>query len=234
MQRVLVLFRVVVGLERGRRRAQHDHRVRHLGPHHRYIAGVVARSFFLFVGGILFLVDDDKSQVADRSEDRRTRADHHARISAFDAMPLLGALLIRQRRMEDGHFIAKHLVQIGGNRRREPDLGNQQDRGAAWLKYRSHRGEIDRRLARPGYAMQQDPAELARCSCLPESLQRVLLGGVEFESEWDRRALTRDTWNSAGSSMMSTRPRLTRELSVLRGMSSELSESTSARPLAWV
>ena len=142
---------------------------------------MVARSFFLFVGRILFLVDDDKSQVADRSEDRRTRADHHARISAFDAMPLLGALLIRQRRMEDGHFIAEHLVQIGGNRRREPDLGNQQDRGAASLEYRAHRGEIDGSLPRPGNAMQQDPAELARCYAFLNLFQRVLLGGVEFE-----------------------------------------------------
>ena len=96
-------------------------------------------------------------------------------------MPLLGALLIRQRRMEDGHFIAKHLVQIGGNRRREPDLGNQQDRGAACLEYRAHRGEIDGSLPRPGNAMQQDPAELARCYAFLNLFQRVLLGGVEFE-----------------------------------------------------
>ena len=91
---------------------------------------MVARSLLLLVGVVLLLVDDDERQVPDRSEHRRARSHRDARFAAADAVPLLGALVIGERRVQDGDLFAKDSVQIGGNARRQADLRHQQNRAA--------------------------------------------------------------------------------------------------------
>ena len=77
---------------------EHDDGVRHLGAHHGHIARMVARRFFLLVGGVLLFIHDDQGKISDRGEHRRARTDHHAGFSALDAMPLLGAFFVGERR----------------------------------------------------------------------------------------------------------------------------------------
>ena len=161
-QRVLVLLRVEIGLERRRGRAQHDDGIRHLGAHHGDVARVIARRFFLLVGGVVFFVDDDQRQIGDRSEYRRARAHDHARFAALDAVPLLGAFLVGERRVQDGDFVSEDLMQVGGDGWGEADLGDQQDGRASGLEHRAHGGEIDRGLARSGDAVQQHAGKFAR------------------------------------------------------------------------
>ncbi len=95
-QSVFVFLGVEVRLQRRRGRAQHHHCIRHLGPHHRHVARVIARHLFLLIRRILLLVHDHQRQIGDRREHRRARAHHHASVPALDAMPLLGALLVGQ------------------------------------------------------------------------------------------------------------------------------------------
>ena len=73
-QRILVFLGVEVRLQRGRGRSEHDNRARHLSPHHRHIARMIARRLFLFIRGILLFIDDDERQIADRREHRRPRS----------------------------------------------------------------------------------------------------------------------------------------------------------------
>ena len=98
-------------------------------------------------------------------------------------MPLLGPLLIGQRRVQDGDFVSEHLMQIGRHRRRKPDLRNQQDGRPSRLQHRTHRREIDRGLARSGDPMQQHARELAGAHTLLNRLQRILLRGIELKVE---------------------------------------------------
>ena len=116
-QRVFIFLRVVIGLERRRGRAEHDDRSRHFGPHDRYIAGVIARRFFLLVRRILLLIDDDERQIADRRKHSRPRSRDYSRLAAPYAMPLLGALRIRQVRNAGWQL-----------RRRTPDADRQPPR----------------------------------------------------------------------------------------------------------
>ena len=53
---------------------------------------MVARGFFLLVGMLVLLVHDDQSQLIDRREDGRTRADDDARATLSDLVPLIMAL----------------------------------------------------------------------------------------------------------------------------------------------
>ena len=61
----------------------------------------------------MFLVDDDQRKIGYWGKDCRPRTDDHARVAAFDAVPLLGALAVRQRGVQDGNFIAEDLVEVG-------------------------------------------------------------------------------------------------------------------------
>ena len=78
---------------------------------------MVAGRFFLLVRGVVLLIDDDESQINDGSEYRRARAYHHARVAAFDLMPLLIMFAIGESRVQDGHFVTEDLMQVGGHRR---------------------------------------------------------------------------------------------------------------------
>ena len=54
--------RVLVGLHRRRRRAEHDERARVLRADDRDVAAVVARALVLLVRGVVLLVDDDQAE----------------------------------------------------------------------------------------------------------------------------------------------------------------------------
>ncbi len=137
-QRILILLGVEIRFQRRRGRTEHDDGIRHLGAHHGDVAGVVARRFFLLVRGIVFFVDDDQREIGDRGEDRGARADDHARVAALDAMPLLGALLVGERRVQDGNFVAEDLMQIGGDGGREADFRDKQNGRASGFEHATH------------------------------------------------------------------------------------------------
>ena len=174
---------VEVRLQRRRGRTQDHNRIRHLRAHHRDIARVIARHFFLLVRRILLFVHNHQRQIRDRREHCRARADHHARLSALDAMPLLGALLVGQARVQNGHFFPEQLMQIGRHCRRQPDFRHQQDRRAPRFQHGSHGGEINRRLARAGDPVQQHAGKLAGVHLLLNALQRRLLRCIELKVE---------------------------------------------------
>ncbi len=72
-----------------------------------------------------------------------------------DALPLLGALVIAERGVQNGDLAGKNLLQIGGHRRSEADLRDQQNRRAAFRQHRLHGREIYGGLARSRDAVQQ-------------------------------------------------------------------------------
>ena len=84
---------VVILFERRRRRTQHDRSVRHLGPHHGHIAGVISGSLILLVGMIVLFINNDESEVRQRRENCRARTYHNVGLTVPDALPLLGALV---------------------------------------------------------------------------------------------------------------------------------------------
>src|SRR6201999_2838679 len=94
-------------------------------------AGVVGRVALLLVGGVVLLVDDDQAEVADRGEDRRTRADADLRLAAAQALPLVEAFAVGEGAVEDGEAVAEAGAEASDGLRREADLRHQDDRAAA-------------------------------------------------------------------------------------------------------
>ncbi len=198
-ERVFVLLRVEIRLQRRRGRAHHDDGVRHLRAHDGDVAGVVARSFFLLVGRVVLFVDDDQREIGDRGEDRRPRADDHARFAALDAVPLLGALAIGERGVQDGNFVAENLVQVGGDGGSQADFRDEQDGGASGFEHAAHGGQIDRGLARSGDAVQQHAGELARRRRLAASARARIAARDSVRSRISAgRGFERETEKSRG------------------------------------
>ncbi len=123
----------------------------------------------------MLFVDNDQREVGNRREDRRTRANDHARFSTLDAVPLLRSLFIGKCRVQDGDFVAKHLVQIGGNCGREADFRDKKNGGASGIQHRTHACEINRSFARAGYAVQKNTGKLTSCNRFAQAVQCGLL-----------------------------------------------------------
>ena len=64
------------------------------------VAGVVARVAFVLVGGVVLLVDDDQTEILDRREHGRARADADPRLARAQTPPFLVALGRAQLRVQ--------------------------------------------------------------------------------------------------------------------------------------
>ncbi len=136
-----------------RRAAGDDERPALLGDQ----ARVVARVALVLVGRVVLLVDDDQPEPLDRREHRRARADAHARLAAAQAQPLVEALAVAERRVQDRDGVAEALDEPRHDLRRQRDLGHEHDRALAALQRRTHGAQVDLGLARAGDAVQQQP-----------------------------------------------------------------------------
>ncbi len=116
---------------------------------------------------------------AHRREHAGARPDHHAGRARADAPPLLGALGVAERGVQDGHAVAEAGEELPGHRRGERDLRHQQQRAAADRQRRFDRVQIDLGLARTGDAVQQERLERPRLHRRADRIERGLLMRVE-------------------------------------------------------
>ena len=91
--------RIDFGLERRRRRRQHDRDARNMAAHHRHVAGVVVHAVLLLVGRIVLLIDHDEAEIGVGQKQRRARADHDGDFAVGDRAPGARAPARRQFRM---------------------------------------------------------------------------------------------------------------------------------------
>ena len=106
-ERVLAALHVHPALERGRRRAEHDLRALKRAAEDRDITRMVTWHLVLLVARLVLLVDDDEPEVPDRRPDRGPRPDDDPRRAGADAMPLVIAFAVRQRRVQHGDTVAE-------------------------------------------------------------------------------------------------------------------------------
>jgi hypothetical protein len=121
--------------------------------------------------------------------------------------------------MQDGNFIAEHLMQVGRHRRSQANFRNQQNRGASLLQHLAHAGQIHRRLSGAGDAVQQQPANLRDATASPIFASASFCAALNSNSNGDGRGLSFEVVKSCGSSTSSINPRRTSVPSVVRGTS---------------
>ena len=151
---------VVPSLKRRCRRAKHHTRALYLSTQNRRVARVVAGIVVLLVARIVLLVHDYEPKVADRREDGASGPHYDASRARAYPVPLVVALAVGKRRVQDRHLVAEARREPADGLGREGNLGNHHDRAAVRLKLLRNRLEIHLGLARPGDA--EEKARLRR------------------------------------------------------------------------
>ena len=94
-QPIFARARIVITLQRRRGAAQNHHAFLDLRPHHCDIARVIPRRLFLFVGGLVFFIDNDEPEIFQRSKNGAARADYDPGAPGMDFVPFIVALAFR-------------------------------------------------------------------------------------------------------------------------------------------
>ena len=139
----------------------------------------VPRRLILFIGGVVFFVEDDQSEIGDGGQHRGAGAEHDARFAAADPPERGAALGGAEPAVEHGDSRAEPGAEEGFVLRGERDLGNEEQGAPAGFESRGDRLEIDLGLPAPGNPVEQEGAEGAGPERLPEDLGRCLLGSGE-------------------------------------------------------
>ena len=148
-------------VDRRRRAAEDDGRPRQLAELDRGVAGLEPRRPVALVGGLVLLVDDDDADVAERGEDREPRPGHDVDVAGPDPPPLVGALAVRQPRMDQRDPDAEVRPEPVDDRHRERDLRHEDEGRPAGLERGHDRLDVDRGLAAAGHAVEQERRRVA-------------------------------------------------------------------------
>jgi len=157
---VTAALRVVIALQRRRRRTQHDRHTALTGAEDRHIARRITQTVLLFERAIMLLVHDDERQLGQLGEHRQTRAQHDLRTPALRLLPIRQACRIAQPAMQtDDVHIGETAAEIMLQLRREIDLRHQQQHlPTTAAQDMVHQMHIHLGLAAAGDAVQQETA----------------------------------------------------------------------------
>ncbi len=150
---------VLEGLERRRGRAEHADRSLLAGPHHRQVAGVVARAVVLLEGRVVLLVDHHDAQVLHRGEDGAADPHADAGLSPPQPQPLAVPLPVGEAAVEERHLVAEAGAKAPGQLGGERDLGHEDQRSPPGGAGQRDGLEVDLGLARAGDPVEQEGAE---------------------------------------------------------------------------
>ena len=160
-QRVFALAAVVIAFQRGRGRAEHDHRPFHLAAHNRHVARVVAGRLLLLVGMLVLLVHDDEAERFDGRKDGRAGADGNPRAALANLVPLVvplagGQMAVQHRHQGLQRAGAEPRLEALDGLRRERDFRHEDNGALALLQGVGDGLQIDLRLAAAGDAVEQE------------------------------------------------------------------------------
>ena len=103
----------------------------------------------------MLFVDDDHADVGERGQHRDPRSHDDASLSGPDTPPLVGALALGQRAMEQRDLGPHVVLETLQERHRQCDLGHQHERAATGGQGRAHCRRVDRALAAGRRAFEQ-------------------------------------------------------------------------------
>ena len=103
----------------------------------------------------MLLVDDDQPEVGDRREDGGARADRDPRLAGAQPPPLVVALALPQRGVQQRDGVAEAGLEAPDGLRRQRDLGHEHDHALPALQRRGGGPQVDLRLARAGDAVEE-------------------------------------------------------------------------------
>ena len=159
-QTVVALFRVPGRLHRGGGGAQQQPRALLGAAVLGHVPGMVAGCVLGLVRALLFLIHDDETQLRQRREHRRARAQHDTGLAPADALVLIVPLRHAQATVQQGHPVAEIGGKAGHHLRRQGDLRDEDHYGLAPFQQQLGQPDIHHGLAAAGNAQQQRDAGL--------------------------------------------------------------------------
>ena len=182
----------IIAFYRGCGRPQQQQAVFPGRPVFGYLPGVVAGVGFGFIGGFLFLIDDDAAQPVHRREHRGPGPDDHPRPPLLNAAVFVIALGGGKAAVHHGHLVPKKQPEPAQHLGGQGDLRHQQNGAFALFQGMLDQLDIHLGLAAAGNAEQQ--RGLRRSSGLQgaKTLKSSLLGSVQLQrlgrlTFWDGR-----------------------------------------------
>ena len=128
----------------------------------------------------MLLVDDDQAEPRQRREHRRARADDDVHVAAADAPPLVVRSPSESPLCSMATRVAERARGTARPRRRERDLGHEQQHAAPARERGPRQPEVDLGLAAAGHAVQQGrlerPARSAARAAASASACSVVIG----------------------------------------------------------
>ena len=172
-------FGVDARFDGGRRRGEDDRGVFEARAHHRHVARMIGGAVVLLVGALMFFVDHDEAQIAERQKQRRARAGDDAQLAGRGRPPDARALLLANARVPFGRLFAEARGEAFEKLRGERDLRHHDQRLSAVLQRGGYGLEIDFGLAGAGDAFEQERLVAFGLHGLDQRLRRQALGGFE-------------------------------------------------------
>ncbi len=169
--------------ERRRRRTEHGDGARAMRPEDSHVARVVARSLLLLERAVVFLVDDDETELLHGREKRRARANGDRHASRAKPAPHEMALLFREPAVNHGDVIAEARAESADELGRQRDLGHENERAFARREARGDGPQVDFRFTRARHAIEKERLRVA-----PRDRRRERLGGGVLRARqhrWD-------------------------------------------------
>ncbi len=167
--------RIGQAFQRRRGRAQHDRNAERLRAQHGQVACVVAETFLLLVGRVVFFVDDDRARLRQRHEQRRACTEHDARLAARRGQPGERAFGFVEARVQRGDVDAEPLAEPPECLRSQRDFRHQHQRLPATREAGADDLQIDLGLAAAGDAFEQERRKaLAGDDCFGRALLLIV------------------------------------------------------------
>ena len=185
-----------------------------LCPDDRDVARMIARRFLLFVGVLVFFIDDDEAEILERREDCAARADDDAGAAGVELVPFVVPLAFGEMAVKNGDHIrvvGEAALEALDGLRSERDFRHENDRAFAAREGGADRLQINFRLAAAGDAVQED--RRMSCRIFQRASRSTAAPRFARRSSQDRRR--RGTLRSRAdrarppSSRSSTKPRFT-------------------------
>ena len=145
-------------------RAEQQRDVFQARTHGGQVAGVVAQAFLLFIGGVVFFVDDDQARVLQWGEKRRSCADNDVGGAIAGGQPGIQAFAIGQGRVQQDNARIEAAGEAFQGLRPQIDLRDQHQCLLAGLQGFADQLQVDLGLAAAGDSGQQGAVELAKAS----------------------------------------------------------------------
>ena len=154
-QLVLADCSLVIGFYRRGCAAEHQRAVVVLCPERRNLVGDVSRVGFGHITRIVLLVDDNQSDVFERSEHRASRAYRDLCPAAYQPAPLVKAFANRQSAVKKRDLVAETSAKRAQHLRRERDFGYKHYRGLTGFKRVTDTAHIHLGFAAAGHAVKK-------------------------------------------------------------------------------